>query len=62
MGRLDVISSLRSSLARLLLKKFPELPQQALARVESIESPEELALLTERLLDATSPQDLGLLD
>ena len=47
-------------LLRLLRRRFPALPGQAVQRVQAITSTEELGSLAERLLTARSLEELGL--
>ena len=56
-GRLD---GARSVLIRLLEHRFGPLPGRVRNRVESLDDPQELELLSERLLDAKSLADLEL--
>ena len=48
-------------LLRLLRQKYGDLPQEV-ARIQSMESEDELERLSIRLLDARSPAELGLLE
>ena len=56
-GRLD---GARSVLIRLLEHRFGPLPGRVRNRVEKLDDPQELELLSEQLLDAGSLADLGL--
>jgi hypothetical protein len=48
-------------LLRQMRRKFGELPEGVTARIESITEPEELDALSDRILDADSLEEMGLL-
>ncbi|MEP7012396.1 MAG: DUF4351 domain-containing protein [Acidobacteriota bacterium] len=51
---------MREVLLRLLKRRFPPLPRRAVERVQAITSTDELGSLAERLLTASSLEELGL--
>ncbi|MEP7009618.1 MAG: DUF4351 domain-containing protein [Acidobacteriota bacterium] len=54
------LEDMHEVLLRLLRKRFPALPGQAVERVQAISSTDELGSLAERLLTARSLEELGL--
>ncbi len=55
-----ILRGKRDTLLRLLRRKFGELPESVLARVQAIQTEAELDRLSERILDAGSLEEMGL--
>jgi hypothetical protein len=54
------LQTLRRTLSKLLRARFGELPERVVARIEAMESEAELDALLERVLMASSLEEMGL--